>query len=57
MQKEIHEQANVVANTLEERTANGKVLDAAFVPLILLSTSQKINRLQFFCPSLKKDIF
>ncbi len=32
MQKEIHEQATAVANTLEERTANGKVLDAAFGP-------------------------
>ena len=32
MQKEIHEQAAAVANTLEERTANGKVLDAAFGP-------------------------
>jgi glucosamine--fructose-6-phosphate aminotransferase (isomerizing) len=32
MQKEIHEQAKAVANTLEERTANGKVLDAAFGP-------------------------
>ena len=32
MQKEIHEQAKAVARTLEERTANGKVLDAAFGP-------------------------
>jgi glucosamine--fructose-6-phosphate aminotransferase (isomerizing) len=32
MQKEIHEQAHAVAQTLEERTANGKVLDAAFGP-------------------------
>jgi len=32
MQKEIHEQAQAVANTLQERTANGKVLDAAFGP-------------------------
>ena len=32
MQKEIHEQAKAVANTLEERIANGKVLDAAFGP-------------------------
>jgi glucosamine--fructose-6-phosphate aminotransferase (isomerizing) len=32
MQKEIHEQAVAVAKTLEERTANGKVLDAAFGP-------------------------
>ncbi len=32
MQKEIHEQASAVANTLEERIANGKVLDAAFGP-------------------------
>jgi len=32
MQKEIHEQATAVANTLEERIANGKVLDAAFGP-------------------------
>jgi glucosamine--fructose-6-phosphate aminotransferase (isomerizing) len=32
MQKEIHEQAHAVAQTLAERTANGKVLDAAFGP-------------------------
>ena len=32
MQKEIHEQATAVAATLEERIANGKVLDAAFGP-------------------------
>mgnify|MGYP002622255190 CR=1 FL=1 len=32
MQKEIHEQAVAVARTLEERIANGKVLDAAFGP-------------------------
>ena len=32
MQKEIHEQAEAVSNTLDERTANGKVLDAAFGP-------------------------
>ena len=32
MQKEIHEQATAVARTLEERIANGKVLDAAFGP-------------------------
>jgi len=32
MQKEIHEQATAVANTLAERIANGKVLDAAFGP-------------------------
>jgi glucosamine--fructose-6-phosphate aminotransferase (isomerizing) len=32
MQKEIHEQATAVKQTLEERTANGKVLDAAFGP-------------------------
>ena len=32
MQKEIHEQARAVANTLSERIANGKVLDAAFGP-------------------------
>ncbi len=32
MQKEIHEQAAAVANTLDERTANGKVLDATFGP-------------------------
>ena len=32
MQKEIHEQATAVHNTLEERIANGKVLDAAFGP-------------------------
>ena len=32
MQKEIHEQALAVANTLNERIANGKVLDQAFGP-------------------------
>jgi glucosamine--fructose-6-phosphate aminotransferase (isomerizing) len=32
MQKEIHEQAAAVGRTLEERIANGKVLDAAFGP-------------------------
>jgi glucosamine--fructose-6-phosphate aminotransferase (isomerizing) len=32
MQKEIHEQAAAVARTLEERIANGKVMDAAFGP-------------------------
>jgi len=32
MQKEIHEQGQAVARTLNERTANGKVLDAAFGP-------------------------
>jgi glucosamine--fructose-6-phosphate aminotransferase (isomerizing) len=32
MQKEIHEQGRAVARTLEERIANGKVLDAAFGP-------------------------
>jgi glucosamine--fructose-6-phosphate aminotransferase (isomerizing) len=32
MQKEIHEQAEAVARTLEDRIANGKVLDAAFGP-------------------------
>lgn len=32
MQKEIHEQAQAVASTLEERIAKGKVLDAAFGP-------------------------
>ena len=32
MQKEIHEQARAVAHTLEDRIANGKVLDAAFGP-------------------------
>lgn len=32
MQKEIHEQPLAVANTLSERIANGKVLDAAFGP-------------------------
>ncbi len=32
MQKEIHEQARAVARTLEERIANGKVLDASFGP-------------------------
>jgi glucosamine--fructose-6-phosphate aminotransferase (isomerizing) len=32
MQKEIHEQAVAVSRTLDERIANGKVLDAAFGP-------------------------
>ena len=32
MQKEIHEQAQAVAQTLDQRTSNGKVLDAAFGP-------------------------
>ncbi len=32
MQKEIHEQAQAVARTLNERIANGRVLDAAFGP-------------------------
>ncbi len=32
MQKEIHEQAAAVARTLEDRIADGKVLDAAFGP-------------------------
>lgn len=32
MQKEIHEQAEAVGRTLEERIANGKVLDSAFGP-------------------------
>jgi len=32
MQKEIHEQADAVKRTIEERIANGKVLDAAFGP-------------------------
>jgi glutamine---fructose-6-phosphate transaminase (isomerizing) len=32
MQKEIHEQAAAVARTLEERIADGKVMDAAFGP-------------------------
>ena len=32
MQKEIHEQAQAVAQTLSERVANGRVLDAAFGP-------------------------
>jgi len=32
MQKEIHEQAAAVARTLEQRIANGKVLDVAFGP-------------------------
>jgi glucosamine--fructose-6-phosphate aminotransferase (isomerizing) len=32
MQKEIHEQGQAVARTLEERIANGRVLDAAFGP-------------------------
>ena len=32
MQKEIHEQAQAVARTLNERIANGKVLDASFGP-------------------------
>jgi glucosamine--fructose-6-phosphate aminotransferase (isomerizing) len=33
MQKEIHEQADAVRRTIEERIANGKVLDAAFGPV------------------------
>jgi len=33
MQKEIHEQAQAVARTLDGRIANGKVLDSAFGPL------------------------
>ncbi len=33
MQKEIHEQAEAVARTLNERIANGRVLDAAFGPM------------------------
>jgi glucosamine--fructose-6-phosphate aminotransferase (isomerizing) len=32
MQKEIHEQARAVGRTLEDRIANGKVLDSAFGP-------------------------
>ena len=32
MQKEIHEQSAAIARTLNERIANGKVLDAAFGP-------------------------
>ena len=32
MQKEIHEQSQAVARTLDQRIANGKVLDAAFGP-------------------------
>jgi len=32
MQKEIHEQPEAVRRTIEERVANGKVLDAAFGP-------------------------
>jgi glutamine---fructose-6-phosphate transaminase (isomerizing) len=32
MQKEIHEQARAVGRTLEERIANGRVLDVAFGP-------------------------
>jgi glucosamine--fructose-6-phosphate aminotransferase (isomerizing) len=32
MQKEIHEQGRAVSRTIEERIANGKVLDAAFGP-------------------------
>ncbi len=32
MQKEIHEQARAVSRTIEERVANGRVLDAAFGP-------------------------
>jgi glucosamine--fructose-6-phosphate aminotransferase (isomerizing) len=32
MQKEIHEQAAAVSRTLDERIANGKVLDSAFGP-------------------------
>ena len=35
MQKEIHEQAAAVARTLEERIANGKVMDAAFGPVAI----------------------
>src|SRR3954469_14365758 len=33
MLKEIHEQARSVANTLQERVANGRLLEAAFGPL------------------------
>ena len=40
MQKEIHEQAQAVASTLEERTANGKVLDAAFGPEAVAALDQ-----------------
>ena len=32
MLKEIHEQPRAVANTLQERVANGRLLDAAFGP-------------------------
>ena len=32
MLKEIHEQPRAVANTLQERVANGRLLEAAFGP-------------------------
>ena len=40
MQKEIHEQADAVARTLEDRIANGKVLDAAFGPAAIKVLNQ-----------------
>ena len=40
MQKEIHEQAQAVARTLDERIANGKVLDAAFGPTAIKALDQ-----------------
>ena len=40
MQKEIHEQGQAVARTLDERIANGKVLDAAFGPAAIKALDQ-----------------
>ena len=40
MQKEIHEQAEAVARTLDQRIANGKVLDAAFGPEAIKALDQ-----------------
>jgi glucosamine--fructose-6-phosphate aminotransferase (isomerizing) len=40
MQKEIHEQARAVARTLEERIANGRVLEAAFGPKAMTALDQ-----------------
>jgi len=40
MQKEIHEQGQAVARTLDERIANGKVLDAAFGPTAIKALDQ-----------------
>jgi glucosamine--fructose-6-phosphate aminotransferase (isomerizing) len=40
MQKEIHEQARAVARTLEERIANGRVLEAAFGPKAITALDQ-----------------